>query len=112
MEDDNRTPKFIDSLKRNNEQIRLDRAESIADSAELLYRRTVEDIELKIRSVEREQNACIDISPLNTHSLTFNEFDPKEFVQKDIEYSLMIRNLKIQLEVTKERYYNLFGKKL
>lgn len=112
MEDENIKPRFIDSLKRNNDQIRLDRANSIAENSELIYRRTVEDIELRIKSIQREQDSQIDISPLDSHSLTFIDFDPKEFVQKDIEYSLTIRNLTIQLEVTKERYYYLFGKKL
>ncbi len=111
MENDKTKARFIDSLTRKNEQIRLDRANNISESAELLYRRTIEDIELQIRSTKREQESRIDISPLDTQSLTFIDFDPKEFVQRDIEYSLKIRNLTIQLEVTRERYYYLFGKK-
>lgn len=112
MEDDDLKPRFVQSLTRNNEQIRLDRANNIGESAELIYRRKVEDIEMKIKSVQREQEAQIDISPLDTQSLTFLDFQPEVFVQKDIEFSLTIRNLTIQLEITKERYYYLFGKKL
>lgn len=104
------TPRFIASLKRNNDQIREDRATTIGADSELIYRRTVEDIELKIKRLEREQEGLIDISPLDKNSLTYADFQPETFVQRDIELSLIIRNLNIQLEVTKKRFEYLFGK--
>ncbi|MGG7439802.1 hypothetical protein ACQ7CU_17135 [Chryseobacterium arthrosphaerae] len=111
MEDELK-PRFIESLKRNNDQIREDRARTIGADSELIYRRRVEDIELKIKRLEREQEGLIDISPLDRNSLTFADFNPGEFVQKDMELSLIIRNLNIQLEVTGKRFEYLFGKKL
>lgn len=105
------TPRFVDALKRNNDQIREDRAKLIAEDSELIYRRRVEDIELRIKRLTREQEAAIDISPIDKNSLTFADFNPESFVQKDIELSLKIRNLKIQLQIAKERYEYLFGKK-
>lgn len=104
-------PRFIDALRRNNDQIREDRAKTIGEDSELIYRRRVEDIDLKIKRLEREQEGLIDISPLDKNSLTFADFNPEAFVQKDIELSLIIRNLNIQLEVAKKRYEYLFGKK-
>lgn len=103
-------PRFIESLQRNNDQIREDRARTIGEDSELIYRRKVEDIELKIKRLEREQEGLIDISPLDRNSLTFVDFNPESFVQKDMELSLTIRNLNIQLEVTQKRYEYLFGK--
>ena len=103
--------RFIGSLQRNNDQIREDRARIIGEDAELIYRRRVEDIELKIKRLEREQEGLIDISPLDKNSLTFADFQPDTFVQKDIELSLIIRNLNIQLELTRARFEYLFGKK-
>jgi len=47
---------------------------------------------------------------LDRNSLTFADFNPEAFVQKDMELSLTIRNLNIQLEVTQKRYEYLFGK--
>ncbi|WP_228377472.1 hypothetical protein [Chryseobacterium indologenes] len=47
-------PRFIESLKRNNDQIREDRARTIGEDSELIYRRRVEDIELMIKRLERE----------------------------------------------------------
>lgn len=99
MEEDLK-PRFIESLQRNNDQIREDRARTIGEDSELIYRRRVEDIELKIKRLEREQEGLIDISPLDKNSLTFADFQSETFVQKDIELSLTIRNLNIQLEVS------------
>ncbi len=110
MEEDLK-PRFIESLQRNNDQIREDRARIIGEDAELIYRRRVEDIELKIKRLEREQEGLIDISPLDKNSLTFADFQPEAFVQRDIELSLIIRNLNIQLELTRTRFEYLFGKK-
>ncbi|MFC0428313.1 hypothetical protein [Chryseobacterium scophthalmum] len=110
MEEDLK-PRFIESLQRNNDQIREGRARIIGDDAELIYKRRVEDIELKIKRLEREQEGLIDISPLDKNSLTFADFQPEAFVQRDIELSLIIRNLNIQLELTRTRFEYLFGKK-
>ena len=108
---ENLKPRFIDALKRNNDQIREDRAKTIAEDSELIYRRKIEDIELKVKRLTREQESAIDISPLDQNSLTFLDFNPDSFVLKDIEVSLKIRNLKIQFEIAKKRYEHLFGKK-
>lgn len=110
MEDELK-PRFIESLQRNNDQIREDRARTIGADSELIYRRRIEDIELKIKRLEREQEGLIDISPLDRNSLTFADFQPETFVQKDIELSLTIKNLNIQLEVAVKRFEYLFGKK-
>ncbi|WP_158975325.1 hypothetical protein [Cellulophaga sp. L1A9] len=103
-------PRFIESLKRNNDQIREDRAKTIGEDSELIYKRRIEDIELRIKRLEREQEGLIDISPLDKNSLTFADFEPEAFVQKDMELTVTIRNLKIQLEVSIKRYEYLFGK--
>ncbi|WP_177764588.1 hypothetical protein [Flavobacterium sp. I3-2] len=109
--DNDLKPRFIESLKRNNDQIRADRATAIGEDSELIYRRKVEDLELKIKRLEREQEGLIDISPLDKNSLTFADFDCETFVQKDLEISLTLRNLSIQFEIAKKRFEYLFGKK-
>ncbi len=103
-------PRFIEALKRNNEQIREDRAKTIGEDAELIYRRKIEDFDLKIKRLQREQEGLIDISPLDKNSLVFADFEPEAFVIKDMELSFKMRNLKIQLEIAKKRYQYLFGK--
>lgn len=104
---------FLDSLKRNNQQIRDDRASSIADDAELMYKREVEDLALTIRKLQREQDNMLDMSPKDADSLVLaSDFNAKEYVSKDLEIGVKLRNLEIKLEIAKKRYAYLFGKDL
>lgn len=111
MSDESKS-RFIEVLQRNNDQIRSDRAQVIGEDSELIYRRKVEDIEMKIKRLEREQDGLLDISPLDKNSLTFADFNADAFVNRDLEISLNIRNLQIQLEIGKKRFEYLFGKKI
>jgi hypothetical protein len=101
---------FVGSLVRNNKKIREDRAIAIAESAEMLYKRQVEDTELKIKQLKRDREAMLDLSPSDAQSLVLaSDFDAKKFVEKDIELAVTIRNLEITLELAKTRYNYLFN---
>jgi hypothetical protein len=101
---------FLASLKRNNERIRADRADAIAEDAELLYKREVEDMELQIRRLKRERDALLDLSPTTADSLVLaSDFDAKAFVQKDLQLGVQLRNLEIRLDIARQRYALLFG---
>lgn len=100
---------FVGSLVRNNKKIREDRAIAIAESAEMLYKRQVEDTEIKIKQMKREREAMLDLSPTDAQSLVLaSDFDAKNFVDKDIQLGVAIRNLEITLEIAKARYNHLF----
>lgn len=100
---------FVGSLVRNNKKIREDRAIAIAESAEMLYKRNVEDTELKIKQLKRDREAMLDLSPTDAQSLVLaSDFDAQAFVEKDIKLGLDIRNLEIVLEIAKSRYEHLF----
>ena len=43
---------FVASLKRNNSKIRSDRATAIAEDAQLIYKREVEDLQIQIKQVD------------------------------------------------------------
>lgn len=102
--------RFVESLKRNNKKIKEDRAVSIAEDAEMLYKRTVEDLELKIKKVKRDREAMLDLSPTNADSLVLaSDFNSGQFVEKDLEIGLNLRNLEIKLEIAKARYKYLFS---
>ena len=104
------TGAFLDSLVRNNKQIRKDRAIAIGEDAGIRYKREVEDLEIKIRRLGREQENMLDMSPDNAMSLMVaKDFDSKTFVEKDIAFGIEIRNLRIRLEIASERYSYLFG---
>ncbi len=101
---------FVESLVRNNKKIKEDRAIAIAESAEMLYKREVEDTTLKIKQLKRERDAMLDLSPSDANSLILaSDFDAKDFVERDIQLGLKIRNLEITLEIAKTRYNYLFS---
>lgn len=100
---------FVGSLIRNNKKIREDRAVAISEDAEMIYKRTVEDMELKIKRCKREREAMLDLSPTNADSLVLaTDFDAQKFVNKDIELGVEIRNLEIKLEIARTRFTHLF----
>lgn len=101
---------FIESLVRNNKQIRADRAEAIGEDAQLIYKREIEDLTVDIRKMERDQENMLDLSPDNAMSLKLaSDFDAKDYVAKDLELGVKIRNAKIKLEIAQKRYTYLFG---
>ena len=117
MENDTKLPESLDSMKgafvgslvRNNKKIREDRAIAIAEAAQMLYKREVEDTQLKIKQLKREREAMLDLSPTTADSLVLaSDFDAKKFVEKDIQLGISIRNLEITLEIAEKRYSHLF----
>lgn len=101
---------FLASLKRNNKQIRQDRAASISEDTELVYRRQIEDLGLCIKKLQRDQENMLDLSPTDSHSLVLaSDFDCQKYVNKDVEIGIKIRNTEIKLGIAKKRYAYLFG---
>lgn len=104
------TGMFIQSLRRNNKQIRDDRAKSIAEDTQLVYKRQIEDLDLSIKKMKREQENMLDLSPTNAQSLVLaSDFDSTQYTNKDIELGVKIRNAEIKLDIAKKRYEHLFG---
>lgn len=100
---------FFGSLKRNNAEIRDNRAKSIAEGAQLIYKRAIEDMDLQIKNWKREQENMLDLSPTDANSLILaDEFDPEEYVAKDINLRVKIRNTKIKMAEAIEGYKQLF----
>jgi len=104
---------FVLSLKRNNKQIRDDRATAICEDTQLIYRRNVEDLELAIKKMLREQENMLDLSPTDARSLILaSDFNSTEYAQKDVELGVKIRNAEITLGIAKRRYLYLFGEEI
>lgn len=101
---------FVASLKRNNKQIRDDRATAIAEDAQVMYRRAVEDLEISLNRMRRDRDNMLDLSPADTTSLKLaSDFNAEAYVKKDIELGVKIRNAEIQLEIARKQYEHLFG---
>jgi len=101
---------FVQSLTRNNKQIRGDRAVAITEDVELLYKREIENLEIGIKRWRREQENMLDLSPDNALNLKpAKDFDADAYVIKDLDLGVKIRNEEIKLEIAKRRYAYLFG---
>lgn len=101
---------FVEKLHRNNKQIRQDRAVAIVEDAELIYNRTIQDLEMEIKRFKRDRDNLLDLSPDNAQSLKLaSDFDAQSFVAKDQELALKIRNKTIQLNLAKKAYNELFA---
>jgi hypothetical protein len=101
---------FVASLKRTNKAIKDDRAEAISEDAEMLFRRRVEDMQMKIKRMKRNRENMLDLSPENSFSLMLaDKFDGDKFAEEDIKLGVDIRNEEIKLEIATKRYEYLFG---
>jgi hypothetical protein len=101
---------FFKSLVRNNGKIRSDRAQSIQEDAQMRYKRHVEDLEMMLKRLRREQANLLDNSPENTMTLKLaTDFDSNEFVETHHRLSLDIRNKEIELQLAKNDYTRLFA---
>ncbi len=102
---------LYDSLSRSNAQIRKERGDVIAEDLETVFKRNVEDLELKVKRLMRDRANMYDFSPTNTQSLVMaKDLDSTEILEKDMTLSVELRNVEIKLEIAKERYLYLFGK--
>ena len=95
---------------RRNRQIREGRAQAIAEDAAVTYRRAVEDLELELRRLRREQENRLDLSPADANSLVpAADFEAAAYVETDLDLAVQIRNTEIKRDLAAARYRYLFG---
>lgn len=79
------------------------------EDAQLIYKRVIEDLEVGIKRMERDQENMLDLSPENATSLKLaSDFNAQEYADKDLDLAMKIRNSKIKLKIAKKRYGYLF----
>ena len=96
-------------LKRTTRQVREDRGEDISRGLEISYKRKVEDLQYDIDRFILNQNRAFDFSPNSTTSLVIKDVDAKTIMEQDLATSITIRQERIELNITKQRYNKLFG---
>jgi len=107
----NESTVFMSSLVRNNKQLKEDRAAAIYEDTKLTYKRLIEDLEISIRKMKREQENMLDLGVTNTTSLIVpSDFDHAAYASKDSQLSLKIQMAEKELEIKNDRYIYLFGK--
>ena len=77
----------------------------------MTYRRAVEDLDMELRRLRREQENRIDLSPADADSLVpAADFEAKSFVETDLDLAVRIRNTEIKRDLAAARYSHLFGR--
>lgn len=112
MELENKHGVFKSDLMRTFKQLKESRAESVAEDVEIIYKRQIEDLCHKIRNYDRDrENLILDLSPSSAFNgaVVPSDFNPSEFLNKDVEIGLNKRDAIIKLEIVIERYEYLFG---
>ena len=98
------------SLLRNRKQIVEERAISIFEDAELVFKREKEDLERDISRLIRARNTKLDLSPTNVTNMVVGEdFNAEKFMEEDIAISKQIREKSILLSIVTARYNYLFS---
>jgi hypothetical protein len=100
---------FVSSLKRSNKEIRDDRALSIAEDAEMIFKREVEDVTTELKRLKRDRDNMLDLAGTDKNKIINpTDFNAKGFVAKDLEIGLKIRECEIKLDILVRRYNELF----
>ena len=103
---------FLANLTRDFKQLKRDRAESVAEDAEIAYKRHIEDICRALRENKRKtENLMLELAPTTSFDATVvpANFDVNKFMEADEKLGLDTRNLSIRLEIMLDRYETLFG---
>jgi hypothetical protein len=103
---------FLANLTRDFKQLKRDRAESVAEDAEIAYKRHIEDICRALRENKRKtENLMLELAPTTSFDATVvpANFDVNKFMEADEKLGLETRNLSIRLEIMLDRYETLFG---
>ena len=82
---------FLENLTRDFKSIKRDRAESVSEDVEIVYKRRIEDICRKHREYQRKiDNLMLEMAPSTSisNAVVPADFDPQEFLKMDEEYYL------------------------
>jgi hypothetical protein len=101
---------FVASLRRNNKQVKDDRAAAVAEDCEMAYKRTIENLIIEMKRLNRSRDNMLDLSPENTFGLVVaKDFNADKFVEQDVQIAVNLRNMEIKLELLQKQYKHLFG---
>ena len=96
---------FYASLKRNNREIRQDRADAIGRALQLRYKRKIEDIDEEIYQAQTRRENALDLSPSVIGSLNpAKDFDTESNFYNQLEKRrLRIKELKAKKDELKKQ---------
>jgi len=102
--------RFFKNITLSNKSIREARASQIDRAVGLKYKRMVEDLETKKEDLMADRENATDLSPsIATSLVPAQDLDADKFVANDLQLTIKLRNIQIQLDAAKERYEYFFG---
>ena len=111
MEETKKTGILGTTLKQPFKQIKDSRIDAMLEDTETQYRRSIEDLGMKMRQCDRDlEDAILDVLPHNAiASIDPNKFDAVKLKESRIEMLLTKREISIRLGVLVTDYETLFG---
>ena len=111
MEETKKTGILGTTLKQTFKQIKDSRIDAMLEDTETQYRRSIEDLGMKMRQCDRDlEDAILDVLPHNAiASIDPNKFDAVKLKESRIEMLLTKREISIKLGVLVTDYETLFG---
>lgn len=106
----NKQGALLTSLLRNPSAVKKERAEMINRAGAKYYKRRIEDLQSELEELIAGRDAQLDMSPSDINKIvTAAEFQSKDFCEKDMDFTIRIREVRVQLEEFIPRYETLFG---
>ena len=111
MEETKKTGILGTTLKQTFKQIKDSRIDAMLEDTETQYRRSIEDLGMKMRQCDRDlEDAILDVLPHNAiASIDPNKFDAVKLKESRVEMLLTKREISIRLGVLVTDYETLFG---
>ena len=111
MEETKKTGILGTTLKQTFKQIKDSRIDAMLEDTETQYRRSIEDLGMRMRQCDRDlEDAILDVLPHNAiASIDPNKFDAVKLKESRIEMLLTKREISIRLGVLVTDYETLFG---
>lgn len=103
---------FKSDLMRSFKQLKESRAIAVAEDAEIVYKRKIEDLCKNLRQYERDrEDMILDLSPssVGSSAVVPSDFKVDTLLEKDIELGKKKREDTIILEIVLDRYQRMFG---
>lgn len=103
---------FKEMLTQSAKNLRESKAQSIAERLEATYSNEINSLVLAIKDLTREQSELIlDMYPSTSVSNELGKnFNPNDFLSKDLDNMIKIREYKIKLELLAKKYKEYFDK--
>lgn len=99
------------TLKQTFKQIKDSRIDAMLEDTETQYRRSIEDLGMKMRQCDRDlEDAILDVLPHNAiASIDPNKFDAVKLKESRVEMLITKREIAIKLGILVTDYETLFG---